>query len=79
MKIIGLVAVMVGMIVLMVFGTSLISNVPEPAQNTTEHAIFTNFSSIVDISYTGMTGAVLILVVAIIVVAIGVMTGKKNI
>jgi len=73
MKIIGLVAVMVGMIVLMVFGTSLISNVPEPAQSTTEHAIFTNFSSIVDISYTGMTGAVLILVVAIIIVAIGVM------
>ena len=79
MKIIGLVAVMVGMIVLMVFGTSLISNVPEPAQNTTEHAIFTNFSNVVDISYTGMTGAILILVVAIIVVAIGVMTGKKNI
>jgi hypothetical protein len=60
----------------MVMGITLISEVPEPQENTTEHGLYTNLSKVINITYTGMYGSILIIIVAIIIVAVGAMAGK---
>jgi len=69
-SILGMVGVFIGIMVLLYFSINMVAVVPEPAVNTTAYQQYTNLTKIVDLSYTGFHGILLVLLAAILIAAV---------
>jgi len=69
-SILGLVGLFVGVMVLLYFGINMIAEVPEPATDTTAYQQYTNLTDIINLSYGGFQGILLILFAGILIAAV---------
>ena len=68
-SILSMVGLFIGVMVLLYFGINMVAQVPEPATNTTAQQQYTNLTGIINLSYSGFQGILLIILTAILIAA----------
>ena len=77
-SILSMVGLFIGVMVLLYFGINMVAQVPEPAANTTAHQQYTNLTGIINLSYSGFQGILLIILTAILIAAALMMIPRRR-
>jgi len=77
-KIIGLIVCFVAFTTILLLGISMFSTIPTPESGTEEYETYTNLTSIVNVSITGMQGLLLLFIVIILISMLMYMYGKQR-
>jgi len=70
MRGISIVVAFIAIAMMLYMGLSMFSQIPAPENGTDEYNQYTNLSKIVNLSYTGFWGVLLLLVVVMVIVAV---------
>ena len=77
-SILAMVGIFIGVMVLLYFGINMVAQVPEPTVNTSAYQQYTNLTKIIDLSYGGFQGILLILFAGILLAAILLMIPRRR-
>ncbi|RLJ06587.1 MAG: hypothetical protein DRP18_00370 [Candidatus Aenigmatarchaeota archaeon] len=77
-SILAMVGIFIGVMVLLYFGINMVAEVPEPAVNTSAYQQYTNLTGIINLSYGGFQGILLILFAGILLAAILLMIPRRR-
>ena len=77
-SILAMVGIFIGVMVLLYFGINMVAEVPEPATDTAAYQQYTNLTGIINLSYGGFQGILLILFAGILLAAILLMIPRRR-
>ena len=77
-SILSMVGLFIGVMVLLYFGINMVAQVPEPSVNTTAYQQYSNLTNIINLSYSGFQGILLIMLTAILIAAVLLMIPRRR-
>ena len=77
-SILAMVGIFIGVMVLLYFGITMTAQIPTPSEDTTAYQQYTNLTKIIDLSYGGFQGILLILFAGILIAAILLMMPRRR-
>ena len=73
-----MVGIFIGVIVLLYFGITMTAQIPTPSEDTSAYQQYTNLTGIINLSYGGFQGILLILFAGILLAAILLMIPRRR-
>ena len=77
-SILAMVGIFIGVIVLLYFGITMTAQIPTPSEDTSAYQQYTNLTGIINLSYGGFQGILLILFAGILLAAILLMIPRRR-
>jgi len=77
-SILAMVGIFIGVMVLLYFGITMTAQIPTPSEDTAAYQQYTNLTKIIDLSYGGFQGILLIVFAAILIAAIFLMMPRRR-
>jgi len=77
-SILAMVGIFIGVMVLLYFGITMTAQIPAPGEDTAAYQQYTNLTKVIDLSYGGFQGILLILFAGILIAAILLMMPRRR-